>query len=110
MKGSKSYTHVKQGGIGEILPSTQQVQWIGKEVEMYGDIEFPYTLSKLNSIGEIIHFQEMDVLHASVKLAGLEEVVSECLLQTSDSYDSANFSKHLGFVMAGIKVTEYNPS
>ncbi|KAL7580563.1 hypothetical protein ACA910_003686 [Epithemia clementina (nom. ined.)] len=66
-------------------------------------MQYTYKCGVVPGIRENIQFNPLGVVEAAVKSAGLEEDAVTQPIQLAQSVDGAKFSKHLNFVMFGVK-------
>ncbi|KAL7568644.1 hypothetical protein ACA910_022742 [Epithemia clementina (nom. ined.)] len=66
-------------------------------------MNYRYKCGVVPGVGENIRFEPLGVVEAAVKSAGLEDDAKSGPIQLAQSVDGAKFSKHLNFVMFGVK-------
>ncbi|KAL7579967.1 hypothetical protein ACA910_004962 [Epithemia clementina (nom. ined.)] len=96
-------TRGKRYARNTVIPSVAQLRKVASVIQQYGDIKFPYEHKHAEGIGENIRFNPLCVIKAAINLAGLQDAAKRQRIQLVELLDGAKFSKHLNFVMFGVK-------
>jgi hypothetical protein len=92
-----------------ILPSKSGISRVSKIVEKYGMVIAPYSMSNLPKElggGEIISFEETDVLPIILKASRMDEAATKRRVHVPCSSDTTRLSKNIHLMLFGLKLND----
>jgi hypothetical protein len=91
-----------------ILPSRASLQRVAVQVQLFGQMKCPFQHVMMEGTGEGIEFDHKKTLAAILEACGLSEIAKQRCIMLAGTVDGSDLSKHLGFIMGGLKINDFS--